>query len=1277
MLSAALSSIATRDVVTLEDTRTLRDSVALMAEQAIDAVVVLAHDGLRIITSRTVIGLSLAEVDFSTPLTGISLPRASCAHSEQLISEGVKALRASSSEHLCLVDAHQQLCGIVSFTDLLSHIDLNDVALTRRISEFTTFSDYCLLAPGDSLRTAMINIHTGGYSAALVALPDADAGIITHNDIIRALHGGDDGGASVMPWITAPAMTIGEELTLQHALKACREHQVTHLAIINADNDLVGLLHQKDLVTQACEGWYETRYQQQQKILAMQTDVAEQHEQKQQLNRLAENVPGMLYLYQLFPDGHSCFPFATSNIMDVYGVTPEQVVSDASVVIERLHPDDVEAVGLSIAESASTSEVWEIQYRYNHPVKGERWLEGRATPEQMPDGSITWNGYIYDITDRKQQELALEELTTRFKLTMEATDTGMWGWDLKTNKVDWSAETYLQLGYPAEDFPMTLDQFIQLMHPDDVESVMQDVSRSMNELGGFNIQFRLRHAQGGWVWIQSRGKVTNYDVSGQAAYVMGTHSNITALKDTQNELADSRERLLLATESAGLGIWDLDIRTNRLEWDDGMHQLYGVSPDTFGGRIDDWVNTLLPDRKDDVVATFQKALQTDDLLVLTMPVRRQNDGEIRILDSQARIIRDSAGESCRVVGICRDITDEENARQALAEAKTVADEANRAKSEFLANMSHEIRTPMSGIIGLSQISLDSDDATLLRERLRKIHQSGRLLLGIINDILDFSKIEAGKLEIDPQPFLLPSLLDNLDSLFSDMAASKDLRLSHVLDESLGIAYIGDQLRLRQVLTNLLGNAIKFTDHGCVSLDVSLSYIDDQPWLTFCVQDTGIGISEEQQRKLFVAFSQADSSITRRYGGSGLGLTISKRLVEAMGGTGIQVESGLNEGACFRFSLPMAQCSAAQEQLLLQSRPASVDPASKLEGNILLVEDNPINQEVARSLLEKMGLSVELAFNGVEALNLFANQHYDLILMDIQMPEMDGYEATRQLRLSGCQQPIIALTAAAMVEDQNKAINAGMNGHLAKPIDIQELRKVLLHWLPDIHPRSPVLHNSQPAAEDEPVTAAVVLLDVQAGLTLLGGNILLYQKLLSEFLQQLESDYASLSADLQALQSDNSAQALRDAQHLTHSLKGVAGNLALQQLAREAVALDKRLKQSLVPEPERVDDFIYTLEQTRTAIEEWLADQDVPDSTMTVSADDQTLLGELEQILYAIENSEFIDDAQLRLLSQQIPVSLQPDWRLLCQALDAFDYEQAKLQLKQFLQKLSQGGSYSC
>lgn len=398
----------------------------------------------------------------------------------------------------------------------------------------------------------------------------------------------------------------------------------------------------------------------------------------------------------------------------------------------------------------------------------------------------------------------------------------------------------------------------------------------------------------------------------------------------------------------------------------------------------------------------------------------------------------------------------------LAQARKVADRANQTKSQFLANMSHEVRTPINGVLGILQLLELTDLSEEQKSYIQTLRMGGDALLAIVNEILDFSKIEAGKIELEDRVFDLPSYIRATVELLYPTAKEKNIDLFYEIDPAIPKTLVGDIVRIRQVLINLIGNGLKFTDEGYVSVSIKKMKAENgQEMLHFLVSDTGIGISPNQIKKLFQPFSQADASTTRKYGGTGLGLAISIRLVKLMGGE-MWIESEEGTGSCFNFTMPLKSVSKAvfekQENIESEVIVPTLNPrmAEEYPLNILLAEDNRVNQIVAKSTFKKLGYHITIMDNGKKALKEAKQNQYDLIFMDLNMPEMGGLEVSKHIRTfyaDGKQPPIIAMTANVFQDVKDACLKVGMDGFLTKPFKISELQDIILKWGGKLFPPS--------------------------------------------------------------------------------------------------------------------------------------------------------------------------------------------------------------------------------
>lgn len=778
------------------------------------------------------------------------------------------------------------------------------------------------------------------------------------------------------------------------------------------------------------------------------------------------------------------------------------------------------------------------------------------------------------------------------------------------------------------------------------------------------------------------------DKHGIAYAVGGISTDITELKHMHNVMKENKERLDIAVKSAHIGAWSLDIQNDVVVWDQYMHELFDVKPGSTPLHYRTVINLVHPDDRKTLTTEIEEAISLDSEYISDFRVIDHHNA-IRYLHAQGRVYRDTHGAPLRLTGVCWDVTQRRHAEEELRRAKEMAEklanqaaEASQAKSAFLAAMSHEIRTPLNGVIGMTDLLSDTPLTRDQQEYVDMIRLSGKALLSVINDILDFSKIESDHLDLELIDFNLHELIQETTEMIATQIHKKNVAVGVYIEPNVPHWAVGDPTRIRQVLTNLLGNAGKFTERGEISVRVMLVEKNNKEvTIRFEIIDTGIGIPPAVRERLFQPFSQVDRSTTRKYGGAGLGLAISKRLVEMMGGA-IDLDSSPGRGSKFWFTVKLTECEAPVTKdemtlpkgvegkrilcvddnaincdiiknlsqtahlhcdaamnaaealsllrksisqnapyyliyidyimpgmngmelieimhelnevrdvpivmmislgsslneddikshhitavltkpikpakfyesllsplqqktpfLLKSSLPVQVKSAPiKKQSHILLVEDNQVNQQVALKILDKLGYQAEVANNGIEALAAIQHSTFDLVLMDCQLPEMDGYTATehiRSLEESGMLSnhvPIVAMTAHALKGDKEKCLRAGMDDYISKPIDIAALASVISHWLGN---EEKELVNK--AQTEEISTTVTSVIDMQRIHDILGDD----QNAIQAFFKTVISSTADLLNQLEpAIRNKNQSLTIQ----LLHHLKGSAGNSGIMPI----------------------------------------------------------------------------------------------------------------------------------
>ncbi|WP_145348518.1 PAS domain-containing protein [Rosistilla ulvae] len=748
----------------------------------------------------------------------------------------------------------------------------------------------------------------------------------------------------------------------------------------------------------------------------------------------------------------------SDELLEIFGMTAEDYDGSFESSLQVIHCDDRDFAASQLrALLEGTSNEFRFDWRIVRADNGKIcWTETRGLVTRDENGTpVSLTGITSDVTDRKKADLALVESNQRMSMALKAGRMAAWEWS--EDKSVWEPGMFALLGIEPIENP-TMDLFFQYVYPEDVPALQSVWKQAAAGQDDYDTEFRIVRSNGEIRWLAGVGTVL-CDDRGNVVRMHGLNWDITDEKQSELAIKLSEERLRSAAEAAGFGMLHADLVKGTVTYSQELKRLVGIvdagedqdESQIPVGKMLDWVH---PDDRSACDRHYRELVEHPHSADRRIDHRIVcPNGDVRWVRLQAKPLFTGEGiedgKATQLIGTLLDITQQRQFEQSLKEAREQAVAANESKSAFLANMSHEIRTPMTAILGYTDLIAEklNDDETLAY--VRTIRRNGDFLLDIINDILDISKIEAGKFDIRNERFAPNRLVEDVRSIMEVRATERKLELDVEYHGFIPAEIQSDPKRLKQILINLVGNAIKFTTAGCVNIIVRF-LPGEIPRLQFDVVDSGIGMSEKQKRRLFQPFSQGDGNVNREFGGTGLGLAISKRLTEMLGGE-ISVCSNLHEGSTFTVTIATGDIDKVpliQPRLTTElTQEETVGEKITLNCRILVVDDRRDIRFLSRRLLTKAGAEVDEAEDGQVALTmvrekLARDEWYDLVLLDMQMPRLDGYQTAQQLRKLGFAGPIIALTADAMQGDMTRCIECGCNDYLSKPINVQRLTSMV-------------------------------------------------------------------------------------------------------------------------------------------------------------------------------------------------------------------------------------------
>ena len=1039
--------------------------------------------------------------------------------------------------------------------------------------------------------------------------------------------------------------------------------------------DAIGELRQLNLTLRSAEAELAGQNQRLEDRIAERTAelVAAQTRVEGAMARVAESEAKYRAIFEQSPLGIGLTDSQTGRLLEcnrrfgeILGRTPAQLAACDWMSLthrEDLPMDQAQMTRMNAGESAGFA----MEKRYLRPDGTVVWVHLTVAPLTPLAGRMRCHlGLIEDITARKQAESELRQSEARLRSYFEQPLVGIAITSLDKGWLEINDRLCTILGYSRE--ALQHKTWAELTHPDDLAANTAEFERVLRgEIDGYSLEKRFLRADGQAVPTDISVAVVR-GPDARPEYFVALVQDVTERRRAREALRESEEKFRLAFDNANTGMCLVDLRGRLLQVNEKMATIFGYAKAELEGMsVNDIAYPedldLSPEFIDHAVhgigdsASFQKRY-------------RHRQGQLIYGEVASSLVRDAQGQPRYFISQVQDITDRKHAERALAQARDAAESANRAKSQFLAHMSHEIRTPMNAILGLSELALHQPLDPTSREYLQHVQQSAETLLGILNDILDQSKLESGRLSLDLVAFDHPAVLEQLRALFAPAAAAKGLKLVIEADPEVPRRLLGDRLRLQQVLSNLLSNALKFTDQGQVGLRVtSLGGEGSEVRLRWVVTDSGIGMDADTQARLFEPFSQGDRSIARRFGGTGLGLSISRRLAELMGGS-LAAASTPGMGSTFTLDLTLDRAAASPFETV-EPAGAPLAPGVHLSGRrVLVAEDQPLNQRVIGDMLRLLGARVTLANHGGEALARLAETPFDAVLMDIQMPEVDGLTATRRIRDNPAWTglPVIALTAGVTEPEQERIRAAGLNDLLAKPVTLGALAATLRRWLglPLVQPL--------PARESAPVD---VLTDPGTNLadTTLADTTLAIPgfdlRVLVQTFGETNQVFAFLHQFANAIRDDAEwiAAALAKGEVATalarlHRLKGTAASVGAIELSTAAARCESALETGRNATAE-----LAALGQAQAAALEQIASLPTTHpaiTPVTVPTSPEALNALLREIQDYVTKRLLVPTTCLDALRAMLPADAADLYAGLTRQLDQFDYPAAEQLLASFL-----------